>query len=37
MGVPTPRSDDDKPEERFSGVRNRFSKRMGRVDLAVHE
>jgi hypothetical protein len=25
MGVPTARSDDDKPEQRFSGLRNRFS------------
>jgi hypothetical protein len=28
---------DDTPEQRFSGLRSRFSKRMRLLDLCVHE
>ena len=35
MGVPTARSDDVEPEQRFSGLRNRFSERMNLLGVAV--
>jgi hypothetical protein len=36
-GAPTAKAGDVKPELRFSGLRSRFSERMGRIDGAVHE
>jgi hypothetical protein len=37
MGAPTARSDDDKPQPRFSGVRSGFSERTGLAVPRVYE